>query len=193
MNDEMARLVAQTVSDIRDIEAHQGVSRDSLSDIESRLLQLAAREDLFHLRAFPPPPADSANNSTLYRLSEDDDHRFALYANAANGSYGTPAHNHTTWAVIVGVCGEELNRFYERTADGGVRETGGFVVAKGAGCTFLPEDLHSIHIAGPLLNFHMYGLALEQLHERQYYRTKDHDWRVFPPHAGICEARVGRT
>jgi len=52
----------------------------------------------------------------------------ALYANASLGGYGTPAHNHTTWAVIVGVTGEELNRFYDRDVLAGVRETGRDVV-----------------------------------------------------------------
>jgi predicted metal-dependent enzyme (double-stranded beta helix superfamily) len=122
-------------------------------------------------------------------LSEDANHRFALYANASLGGHGTPAHNHTTWAVIVGVAGEELNRFYER-AGGGVKQTGSDVVRQGTGVAFLPEDLHSIHIEAPLLNFHMYGLGLEQLHKREFYREKDGRWDVFPAHSDIREART---
>jgi hypothetical protein len=40
------------------------------------------------------------------------------------------------------------------------------------------------------LNFHLYGLALEQLHQREYYSAKDKTWRVFPAHSDIREARV---
>ena len=53
----------------------------------------------------------------------------------------------------------------------------------------MPEDLHSIHIAAPLINFHMYGLALEELHHREYYKAEERAWKVFPPHSDIREAR----
>lgn len=109
--------------------------------------------------------------------------------NSSLGGYGTPAHNHTTWAVIVGVSGEELNRFYDRAEEGGVQEKGQSVVRQGTGVAFMPEDLHSIHIQAPLVNFHMYGLALDQLHRREYYKAEEKAWRVFPPHADIREAR----
>jgi predicted metal-dependent enzyme (double-stranded beta helix superfamily) len=127
----------------------------------------------------------------LYRLSEDDDHRYALYANAAFGRYANAPHNHTTWAVIVGVHGEEPNRFYRRTPDGGVEQIGGEVVRPGTGVTFMPDDLHSLDIQAdaPMLNFHMYGLALEQLDRRQYYTASDHTWRHYPAHTDIREAR----
>ena len=128
---ERSREIASAVADIREIEQREGVTRESLERIQARLRTLAARKDLFTLEDFPPPEAGSARTSCLYRLSEDADHRFALYANAANGKYGTPAHNHTTWAVIVGVEGDELNRFYDRTAEGGVREKGQHMVRQG--------------------------------------------------------------
>jgi predicted metal-dependent enzyme (double-stranded beta helix superfamily) len=183
------REIAAAVADIRDIERIEGVTRASLRRIRDRLIALAAHTDLFGAQDFPPPDGGGERKSCLYRLSEDADHRFALYLNASLGGYGTPAHNHTTWAAIVGVTGEEQNRFYERTADGGVRETGRFVVAPGTGVAFLPDDLHSIHIDAPLLNFHMYGLALEQLHGREYYKPDEHRWQVFPAHSDIREAR----
>lgn len=189
---ERHREIAAAVADIRDIEARDGVNRSSLARIRQRLMALAARTDLFTLEAYPPPQAGAGVRSSLYRLSEDDDHRFALYANASLGGYGTPAHNHTTWAVIVGISGDELNRFYDRTDDNGVREKGQHVVRQGSGVSFMPEDLHSIHIDAPLLNFHMYGLGLEQLHRREYYRPDAHAWAVFPAHSDIRDARDPR-
>jgi predicted metal-dependent enzyme (double-stranded beta helix superfamily) len=181
--------IERAVADIRALERGGGVTRDTLEKIKQRLIRLAARQDLFTARDFPPPSAGDKRNSCLYRVSEDADHRFALYVNSSAGNYGTPAHNHTTWAVIVGVSGEELNRFYER-ADGGVREKGNAVVRQGSGVCFMPEDLHSIHIQAPLLNFHMYGLALEELHHREYYKAEERVWKIFPPHSDIREARA---
>jgi predicted metal-dependent enzyme (double-stranded beta helix superfamily) len=187
------REIEATVADIRAIEQREGVTRESLEKIKARLAKLAARKDLFTLEDFPPPEPGAKRTSCLYRLSEDADHRFALYANSANGSYGTPAHNHTTWAVIVGIEGDELNRFYDKTAEGGVREKGQAMVRQGSGVAFLPDDLHSIHIDGTTLNFHMYGLALEQLHRREYYKPKENAWSVFPAHSDIREARAAQV
>ena len=180
--------IEAAVADVRQIEKKEGVTRASLEKIKQRLTRLAARQDLFTARNYPPPEPGGKRNSCLYRVSEDPDHRFALYVNSSFGNYGTPAHNHTTWAVIVGVTGEELNRFYDRV-DAGVREKGNAVVRKGTGVAFMPEDLHSIHIQAPLINFHMYGLALEELHHREYYKADERTWKVFPPHSDIREAR----
>jgi len=185
---ERRKAIDAAVADIREIERREGVTRESLENIKARLVQLAARTDLFDPKDYPPPEPGQKLRSCLYRLSEDADHRFALYANASLGGYGTPAHNHTTWAVIVGVTGEELNKFYDRAAEG-VREKGRDVVRQGTGVAFLPADLHSIHIEAPLLNFHMYGLALEQLHSREFYKEKEGRWDVFPAHSDIREAR----
>lgn len=190
---ERAREVEAAIRDIRDIETRQGVNRDSLEAIKARLMRLATRVDLFRPEDFPPPEGENMN-SALYRLYEDDEHRFALYANSTSGRRASPAHNHTTWAVIVGVSGgDELNRFYERTADGGIRETGQTVVRAGTGVAFLPDDIHSIHIEAPVLNFHLYGKGLEQLTRREYYKPARNEWAVFPPHANIREARAGRA
>jgi len=180
--------IESAVAEVRQIEKKDGVTRASLEKIKQRLMRLAARQDLFTAADYPPPQPGSKRNSCLYRVSEDADHRFALYVNSSDGNYGTPAHNHTTWAVIVGVSGEELNRFYDRV-DSGVREKGNAVVKQGTGVAFMPEDLHSIHIQAPLINFHMYGLALEALHHREYYKAEERTWKVFPPHSDIREAR----
>lgn len=190
---ERAMEIEAAVADVHAIERGEGVTRASLERIRQRLVKLAVRADLFTPADYPAPPPGSKTKSCLYRVSEDPDHRFALYVNSTNGGHSSPAHNHTTWAAIVGVSGEELNRFYERTAEGGVRETGQHVVRQGSGVAFLPEDLHSIHIQGPLVNFHMYGLALEQLDKREYYKPGERAWAVFPPHSDIREARPGRA
>jgi len=182
------REIDAAVAEVRAIERADGVTRESLEKIKRRLMRLAARQELFTARDFSPPEPGGKRNSCLYRVSEDADHRFALYVNSSFGNYATPAHNHSTWAVIVGLTGEELNRFYDRV-DGGVREKGSAVVKQGTGVAFMPEDLHSIHISAPLVNFHMYGLALEELHHREYYQADERAWKVFPPHSDIREAR----
>jgi predicted metal-dependent enzyme (double-stranded beta helix superfamily) len=185
---ERSREIERAVADVRAIERAGGVTRETLEKIKQRMIRLAARQDLFTASDYPPPPPGGKRNSCLYRVAEDSDHRFALYVNSSFGNYSTPAHNHTTWAVIVGVTGEELNRFYDRR-DGAPVQKGEHVVKQGTGVAFMPEDLHSIHIGAPLINFHMYGLALEELRHREYYKTDERAWKVFPPHSDIREAR----
>ena len=119
---EHYRQADAAIADIREIEQREGVTRPALSAIQARLAKLAARTDLFNLEHFLPPPAGESSNNYLYRLHEDAAHRYALYANASRAGVKSPAHYHTTWAVICGVSGDELNRIYERTSDGGVRE-----------------------------------------------------------------------
>ena len=181
------REISLAVEDIRAIERRDGVTRESLEKIKQRLIGLA-RPELFPASDFAPPAQGGKLTSCLYRVAEDADHRFALYVNASLGGHSTPAHNHTTWAVIVGVTGEELNRFYDRTADE-PRQKGECMVKQGTGVCFMPEDLHSIHIQAPLVNFHMYGLALDHLHSREYYKADEKSWKKFPAHSDIREAR----
>ena len=114
--------IAEAMDDIRAIDGAQADARAAVEAIRDRLLEQVGQPDLFPLDAFLLPREDEAARSILYRLAQDDDDRFALYANSSRGRVSTPAHNHTTWAVVVGFQGEELNKFYRRTADGGVEQ-----------------------------------------------------------------------
>lgn len=182
-----AEAVRVAMMQVRAIEVAQGVTRQAIADMRDVLIGLAKRRDLFPLADFPPPEATTARRNALYRLSEDPDHRFALYAQLSMGGTNSPAHDHTTWAVIVGMEGQETNRLYDPTDDGAVAEREQFVVEAGTGLALMPDDLHSIHIEGdaPVLNFHMYGLALEQLDRRRYYNPETHVWKHFPASEGI--------
>jgi len=181
--------VNAAMDDIRQIEADHGLTRDGVEAIRDRLVQLSAQRDLFPLDDFPAPGADDKRSSFMYRLAQDDDDRFALYAQSSRGQVETPVHNHTTWACVVGFSGQELNRFYERSDDG-VTQVDDHMVEAGTGVAMLPEDLHSIHIDGPALNFHCYGLALERLDSREYYNPTEQKWKIFNSVSGIREART---
>lgn len=190
LSEERSRAVSTAVDKIRNIFDDKQPDQKLLDAAKSHLLELAKLEHLFTLSDFPPPEEGSDRNSCLYRLAEDTDHRFALYANVANGAVNAPPHDHTTWAVIVGVLGQERNKFYSKTSEG-VQVTNEKMVEKGSGVTLMPDDLHSIHIeeGAPVLNFHMYGLALEQLPGRNYWSAPKKTWKTFPPHTDIREAR----
>ena len=188
--EERKSAVKDTVDRIRQTAENQEITKAVLGDIRAELIGLASRKELFSIEDFPPPGADSKRRSCLYRLSEDDDHGFALYLNVADGSVNAPPHDHTTWAVIVGLEGQEENRFYKKVPDG-VEQIASHVVEQGTGVTMLPDEIHTIHIEAdkPVLNFHMYGLGLEQLHGRNFWNNNTKEWKVFPAHTDIREAR----
>ena len=86
----------------------------------------------------------------------------------------TDPHNHTTWAIVAAVEGEEINRFYERTDDGTepgkatLKQTREVVVQPGIGVAMMPDDIHSIAVVGekPTLHLHMYGKSLDVVTDR---------------------------
>jgi predicted metal-dependent enzyme (double-stranded beta helix superfamily) len=169
-----AAAVAATIDRIRAIEraAMQqtgGVTRPALDAIKAEMLGLAQQEHLFPSAEFPPPP-DGEKGSRRYMLQEDADNRFALYMNALNPGNETRPHDHTTWAVVVAVDGQELNKVYRRS-DKGMTVNHEVMVEPGCGIALMPEDIHSIHTAGtvPTRHLHMYGLALEKLDNRMAY------------------------
>ncbi len=185
-----AEAVAAAMDEIEKIEFELGVTRAGVEAIRDRLVELSSHRELFPLADFPTPDESAKENSFMYRLAQDTDDRFALYAQASSGHVQTPPHNHTTWAVVVGFDGQELNRFYERTDEGGVAEVDQHLVESGTGVAMLPDDLHSIHIDGTALNFHCYGLALERLDGREYYDADNGEWKIFKSVSGIREGRT---
>jgi len=192
---ERDRRVSQAINQIRAIEGAEGITPGALEAIKSVLLDLAEDRSLFPLTDFPVDPKTDGN-SVVYRLAEDDDHRFALYASSALPGKGVQPHNHTTWAVIVGVHGDEHNVFYRRTDDGStdgqgtLEQIGEDTVRYGSGVTLMPDDIHSIHVSGdtPTVHLHMYGLALEQLHERVMYDRPLGTYKTFPATQNIKAA-----
>jgi predicted metal-dependent enzyme (double-stranded beta helix superfamily) len=188
---ERNEAVTQTVNRIRELARGKAIDPAVLEEIKEELLFLATKKNLFSFQDFPSPEKAQKRRSCLYRLSEDDDHGFALYVNSADGAVKAPPHDHTTWAVIVGVHGQEENRFYKKV-DAGVEQIGAQIVENGTGVVLMPDDIHTIHIdaGAPVLNFHMYGLGLEQLHGRNFWNRNKEIWEVFPAHTDIREARA---
>ena len=161
--------VAATIVRIRAIERSQGVTRESLDAIKDEMLALARHEQLFPAAEFPPPPAGE-KSSQRYLLQEDSDRRFALYLNSLNPGNATRPHDHTTWAVVVSVEGQEHNTVYQRVP-GGLTVAREVMVEPGTGIALMPDDIHAIATPGsvPTRHLHMYGLALEVLDNRQGY------------------------
>ena len=184
--------IRQTVARVRAIERQHGVTRDAIERIMNEVTALASRGELFPAEHFPVP---AGKHGEVYRLSEDADCRFALYASAGLPGKAQPPHNHTTWAVISGVFGDEHNVLFERTdnrataGQGTIRRSGELTVRKGNAVGFLPDDFHTIEVTGdkPALHLHMYGLSLEELPGRiAFETTSGGGYSVFPANPTIA-------
>lgn len=172
--------VDATLQDVRALLGGQEPDRETLKAIIARLETLAADKALFSRADFPPPAISAGvEASTRYRLNPaDGDEGLALYLNSINPGKTTLPHDHTTWAVIVAVEGQEVNRIYRRTDDRSQPDQGQLelvrelTVQPGTPTGFLGTDIHSIYVTGtePTLHFHLYGRPLETLSGRVGYQ-----------------------
>ena len=166
--DERAAAVAQTIETVRAMLSRHAPDRETLEQVKAALTGLAKQSELFPLGNFPVPPG---KRGAIYHLAEDADGSLALYGSAGVPGKAQPPHNHTTWAAISGVHGEEHNVFYDRVDDrsrdgvGQLKKTHEVTVHRGNGVALMPDDFHTIAVGGtqPTLHLHLYGHTLEDL------------------------------
>lgn len=169
--------------------------RQALQAVADALIALGQRKSLFPAAHFP---LDAARPAQVYRLAEDADGGFALYLSAGLAGKAQPPHDHTTWAVIAGVEGNERNVLYRRdkTADASrdtLVPTGTVDVASGSAVVLLPDDVHTIELIGGQdgRHLHFYGRALQLLDRRVVFEgTEGGSFRHFAPPKNIRHPAV---
>ncbi|HEX5464264.1 MAG TPA: rhodanese-like domain-containing protein, partial [Burkholderiales bacterium] len=168
------RAVEACLERVRATEKRYGTGPDLIDALKPILTDLALQTELFPLQSFP---VAAGKQGGLYELSVDSDCRFALYASAGVPGKFQPPHDHTTWAVISGVYGDEHNVLYERVDDrsvagrGRIEKRSELTVRRGNAIGFLGHDFHTIEVISstPALHLHLYGRALDCLEERVYF------------------------
>ncbi|MGO4156331.1 rhodanese-like domain-containing protein [Cupriavidus sp. YAF13] len=165
-----AAAVAAFIARAREIAGSHAADKTPLAAIADELVALASQAHLFPPAHFP---VDAARPAAIYRLAEDPDGRFALFASAGLPGKAQPPHDHTTWAVIAGVRGVERNVIFHRSQGSKpgldtLEPLRQLDVQAGNAITLSPTDVHTIELIGdtPGLHLHFYGLTLSRLSER---------------------------
>ena len=196
IHDQRAEAVREFIAQARRL-APDAASATSgqLAEVATLLEALGRRRELFPAETFAVVPG---RPTAIYRLAEDLDGGHALYLSLGEPGKAQPPHDHTTWAIIAGVQGNERNEVYarERSADP-LRDVLTHVqrvdVQPGSSIVLGPRDVHTIELVGgePGAHLHFYGLALDRLHGRVVFEsTAGGTYRTFSPPAAIYHARI---
>ncbi|MEB5964631.1 rhodanese-like domain-containing protein [Comamonas testosteroni] len=173
----------------------QNATREQLQAVARHLEALGRQTALFPPGDFPVTDAEPA---VVYRLSEDADGHYALYASAGLPGKAVPPHDHTTWAIIAGVHGVERNVFYRRdktsdpTRDTLVSEHTVDVI-RDSSVILSPSDVHTIELVGEQasLHLHFYGCSLDHMPGRVVFEGRSGgSFRTFAPPGGIRHAVI---
>jgi predicted metal-dependent enzyme (double-stranded beta helix superfamily) len=164
-----------------------GPSLVQLKSVRDCLLELSSNAELFPDEDYPAPVGDQ--KETLYELYAEDDRSNVLYVYRPGPGKVSPVHDHSTWAVIVGLEGEEMNLIWKRLGeDSGKTCRLAYdrleLVGPGKGAYYRKDDIHSISIRDdkPIKHLHLYGHCLLDLPTR----------RDFDPVAGTWDYQRGR-
>jgi Predicted metal-dependent enzyme of the double-stranded beta helix superfamily len=149
--------------------------RDRLDAVLKSLIALASHTEWWCTDAYKAP--DDGSRQARYVVHEDPDGQYALYLNVMTQGKNSMPHDHTTWACIAGVKGEETNLLYARRDDGSregfalIEQVGQVDVGPGTGVALMPDDIHAIRVVDDqeVRHLHFYGRAVEQLTGRKEY------------------------
>ena len=108
---------------------------------------------------------DESQGFSLHLLHEEPDHSNAVFLLAWLPGRGTPAHDHKTWGVVIGLEGEEKETWWRRVDDGmrpgcaQLEHVSERRLTPGGISSFLSDDIHTVwnDTASVSWSLHVYG------------------------------------
>jgi predicted metal-dependent enzyme (double-stranded beta helix superfamily) len=113
--DTRAYSIAQLAGDLRKLSEQTKDEREILSRARPLVRRAALAKDSWlkpHMYE-----ADPEQGFGVHLLHEEPDHTLAIFAVSWLPGRATPPHDHGTWALVAGVDGPEMNKFFERIDD----------------------------------------------------------------------------
>lgn len=112
----------------------------------------------------------------VHILHEEPNHDLAVFLISWLPNRGTTPHNHKTWAVVVGLKGQEQEVSYDRLDDGSnpgyadLRRTDSHVMTAGDIACCYPEHIHSVWNVGKdiSMSLHTYGRHINYTGRSQF-------------------------
>ncbi len=161
------------VTDLRVAAAQTRAPAETLARVRPLAVRLAADRTWLepdHYRT------DPEQGFLIHLLHEEPNHDLAVMALAWLPGRGTPPHDHGTWAIVVGVDGEERNVYWRRVDD---RTRKGYaelekvserVCGPGDVVQMLPGAIHSVTNVGTsvALSLHVYGRHINHTGRSQF-------------------------
>ena len=154
--------VEDYVKDLRAIVAEESEESAVVERVKPLAQRLAARPDWGDSGEIR---YNEEQGFGIRLLHQEENHDLAVFLFSWLPDRGTLPHNHKTWAVVVGIDGEEEEVQFRRLDDGStpgyakLERTGDWTLTAGAVTTCLPEDIHSVWNTGSQvsLSLHTYG------------------------------------
>lgn len=161
------------VADLRAAVAATHAPAETLARVRPLAVRLAADRSWLSQEHYRTDPEQGF---LIHLLHEEPNHDLAVMALAWLPGRGTPPHDHGTWAIVVGVDGEERNEYFRRVDD---RKRPGYaelekvserVCGKGDVVQMLPGAIHSVTNVGSevALSLHVYGRHINHTGRSQF-------------------------
>jgi predicted metal-dependent enzyme (double-stranded beta helix superfamily) len=165
--------IPELVADLRAITAEVADEGEIIRRVQPLVRKAADRRAWLDEAHYT---CDEEQGFGVHLLHEEEDHTLAVFAIAWLAGRGIAAHNHGTWAVVVGVDGDEHNINWERRDDGSrdgyaeIAVRNEVVVGHGDLISFRPDDIHSVENRGDVttLSLHVYGKHINFTGRYQY-------------------------
>ena len=166
--------IGQLVTDLEQISARFNNDHDIIAAVRPLARRAAlARDSWFSEHMYQ---TDAVQGYGVHMLHEKADHTLAVFAVSWLPNRGAPPHNHGTWAVVVGVEGDERNTFYERIDRGAqpghaqLRRIGEKVFGIGEVVGMPTGVIHSVWNDSDLVSvsLHIYGMHINHTERSQF-------------------------
>jgi len=176
--------VGEFVAALRRLGAEDRDERGMLDAVRELALRLAVSQDLWLEERMCRP--DPEQGFGIHVLHEEPEHALAVFVVSWLPQRGTAPHDHGTWAVIVGLDGEERNELWRRVDDGTrpgyaeIEKRGERVLGPYAALALPAGAIHSVRNETDRLSvsLHVYGTHVNFTRRSQY----DPDARTETPY-----------